>query len=86
MFLAFKDPVKRIKGFARDLFIDHIRWNYNKGSIAYLNPRHIELNQFPVDAIFSEFFKTYEKQILKTFFKTKSYLKKLERNINKTIK
>lgn len=34
-------------GFCRDLFIDYIRCNYKKGSIAYKNPRDMGLNQFP---------------------------------------
>jgi len=82
-FLAFKDPVRRTQGFARDLFIDHIRWNYCKGSIAYLNPIHIGLNQFPEDNIFPEFFNQYKVPILETYAKTQSYLVDLTKNINK---
>ena len=82
-FLAFKDPVNRTQGFARDLFIDYIRWNYYKGSIAYLNPRHIGLNQFPEDNIFPEFFDQYKGQILETYAKTQSYLVALTKGINK---
>ena len=79
-FLAFKDPNSRTQGFARDLFIDYIRWNYYKGSIAYLNPRHIGLNQFPVDNIFPEFFEQYKDAILTTFLKTQAYLKVLAKS------
>jgi len=82
-FLAFKDPAKRTQGFARDLFIDHIRWNYCKGSIAYINPRHIGLNQFYVDSIFPEFFDKYKVPILETYAKTQSYLVALKKSINK---
>lgn len=45
-FLAFATN-NNAGGFCRDLFIDYIRCNYKKGSIAYKNPRDMGLNQFP---------------------------------------
>lgn len=78
-FRAFANHDKKTGGFARDLFIDYIRCNYFKGSIIYLNPRSIGLGQFPDQkfAIFSDLFKTYEKQILGAYKQTAIFLKKL---------
>lgn len=45
-FLAFATD-NNVGGFCRDLFIDYIRCNYKKGSIAYKNPRDMGLSQFP---------------------------------------
>ncbi len=45
-FLAFAKS-DNTGGFCRDLFIDYIRCNYKKGSIAYKNPRNMGLSQFP---------------------------------------
>ncbi len=59
-FRAFADEERRTKGFARDLFIDLMRWSYFKGSIAWMNPRKLGLQQFPEEAnVFEEFVKTY---------------------------
>lgn len=79
LFFAFANQKRRVGGFARDLFVDYIRWNYYKGSIAYLNPRDIGLNQFPVDNIFPELFQMYQDKIITTYLKTKSYLEQLLR-------
>ena len=76
-FLAFEDKGKREYGFARDLFIDYTRCNYCKGSISYLNPRSIGLNQFPEDNIFPDLFDEYKEAILRTYEKTKDNLEKL---------
>jgi hypothetical protein len=77
IFIAFADPERRIGGFARDLFIDYIRWNYYKGSIAYLNPRDIGLAQFPDENIFPELFQEYQGKIIPTYIKTKSYIEQI---------
>lgn len=77
LFRAYKDPEKKIGGFARDLFIDYIRWNYYKGSIAYLSPRDMGLEQFPEDNIFPELFDEYKDKIIPTYLKTRSYLEYL---------
>lgn len=73
-FLAFAVSDKNTHGFARDLFIDYIRWNYFKGSIAYLNPRNLGLEQFPDDNIFPELVREYEAKIHLTYSKWKQYL------------
>lgn len=76
-FRAFADDEKRTKGFARDLFIDLMRWSYFKGSIAWMNPRKLGLQQFPEEAnVFEEFVKTYKKQIGETYSKTKPFLER----------
>ncbi len=76
-FIAFKNPRRRILGFARDLFIDHVRWCYYKGSITYLDPRSIGLEQFRAEGIFVDLFKDYKEQICSAYGKTKQYLKNL---------
>lgn len=77
-FLAFGNIHKRSLGFARDLFIDYIRWNYYKGSITYLNPRTLGLLQFPEEeGIFGELFHDYYQQIIITYNKTTQYLQLL---------
>jgi hypothetical protein len=87
-FIAFANMDEKTNGFARDLFIDHIRWNYFKGSILYLNPRSIGLNQFPEDNIFPELAEEYQDKINLTYSKWKKYLEKInivipcEDNIN----
>ncbi len=69
-FRAFADEEKRTKGFARDLFIDLMRWSYFKGSIAWMNPRKLGLQQFPEENnVFEEFVETYKKQICETYSK-----------------
>ena len=74
--IAFADIEERTNGFARDLFVDYIRWNYFKGSIAYLNPRSLGLHQFPEDNIFPELFADYKEKIGLTYSKTRKYLEK----------
>lgn len=63
-FLAFATDDNR-GGFCRDLFIDYIRCNYKKGSLAYKNPRDMGLSQFPEDkkTLFDMIKKEYQDQI-----------------------
>lgn len=76
-FLAFKHNEKRVGGFTRDLFIDYIRCNYYKGTITYLNPRDIGLNQFPEkDAVFGELVEKYRNKISSTYSSIKSFMEK----------
>ncbi len=72
-FLAFASADKRKNGFARDLFIDYMRWNYFKGSITYLNPSYIGLEQFPENNIFPELVREYEDKIKSTYSKLEKY-------------
>jgi hypothetical protein len=77
-FLAFADQNPRTGGFARDLFIDLMRCSYSKGSISYISPRIIGLEQFPEeDAVFSELFEEYREIIRITYDKTSRFLKHL---------
>lgn len=78
--IAFTDVERKVQGFARDLFIDYVRWSYYKGSILFLDPRTIGLQQFREDTLFKDLFETYEQQIRSTFAQTKKYLELLDRN------
>ena len=74
-FLAFADETNRRQGFARDLFIDYMRWTYYKGTIAYLNPRTLGLNQFPEgNRVFRDLLGEYSQQVCETYLKTKPFL------------
>jgi hypothetical protein len=74
-FLAFSSSQDKFGGFARDLFIDYIRCNYHRGTIAYLNPRDIGLNEFPEkDAVFDQLVKEYRDKISDTYSKIKSLM------------
>lgn len=70
VFLAFADKTNKIGGFVRDLYIDQIRANYNKGQITYMNPRRLGLHQFPDkdrDVFFKDIFNEYKINFLDTF-------------------
>lgn len=75
-FIAFKNSKKKMQGFARDLYIDFMRWQYCKGSLAYLNPRKIGLKQFPEDedTIFGDLFKEYKNRICSSYRKIRKFL------------
>jgi hypothetical protein len=80
-FLVFKYPDRHSGGFARDLFIDYMRWNYSKGNITYMNPRIIGLDQFPEnDAIFHDLFSEYSKELCNTYQKTKPFFEEYLKN------
>ena len=68
-FLAFAKE-DNTGGFCRDLFIDYMRCNYKKGSIAYKNPRNMGLSQFPENSktLFIDMVKKeYKNEIANTF-------------------
>jgi hypothetical protein len=74
-FLAFANTESKFGGFARDLYIDQMRSNYNKGLIAYLNPRRLGLEQFPdtdTDVYFKDIFEEYKTNFEVTFRQLKS--------------
>jgi len=83
-FLAFADSERKCGGFARDLFIDYIRWIYSKGLLTYPNPRRIGLDQFPegVDKsiVFVDILKPYLSEIRKAYKHTEILLKHLDDN------
>ena len=78
-FIAFRDAEEKTRGFARDLFVDYMRCNYYKGSIAWLNPVTIGLRQFPpVDqALFVDLIESYKKQICRTYTQIRPILERL---------
>lgn len=74
-FIAFAHPTKKRLGFARDLFIDYMRWSYYKGFITYLPPETIGLDQFPGEnAVFIDLLKEYKDKVCLTYAKTRSFL------------
>lgn len=74
-FIAYKDEQERKLGFVRDLFIDYMRWVYYKGSITYMNPRTLGLNQFGEEnVVFSDITCEYEQKILEAYAKTRRFL------------
>lgn len=74
-FLAFRHP--GAYGFARDLFIDHVRLCYHRGSLAYPDPRTLGLEQFPADAVFTDLLGSYKEQVCATYDRTKAFLEQL---------
>jgi hypothetical protein len=77
-FLAFADPEYKRYGFARDLFVDLMRCSYSKGSISYISPRMIGLEQFPKeDAVFGDLFEEYALSILRTYAQTNEFLERI---------
>lgn len=78
-FMAFKDQAAGLLGFARDLYIDYMRCCYSKGTLIYLDPQKIGLNQFINEdensyAVFKELFDEYRKAITDTASITQRYL------------
>ena len=74
-FIAFARSEEKQFGFARDLFIDYMRWCYYKGSITYLNPRTIGLNQFEEeDSMFIDLLQEYRERVCVTYLRTKRFL------------
>lgn len=73
-FLAFGDQQSKKYGFARDLFIDLMRYSYYKGSISYMSPRTIGLEQFPEeDAVFIDLLKEYHVNVYRAYAKPKEF-------------
>jgi hypothetical protein len=88
---AFSDRKRRLRSIQKarhieaasacggsiDLFIDYTRWNYFKGSITYLNPRKLGLQEFPEEGVFVDFFAEYYQQIINTY--NRQYLRQLRK-------
>jgi len=66
-FLAFAEENKKIKGFCRDLFIDYVRCNYNKGILIIMDPMNLGLREFKRDAIFIDLIEDYKKRVFNTY-------------------
>lgn len=73
-FHAFGDLDSGEGGFARDLFIDHVRWSYHKGSIVFPDPTDLGLRGFDSEAVFIDIFEEYRDRIARTFSRTAQYL------------
>ena len=74
-FIAFAREDEKMQGFARDLFIDYMRWAYFKGSIVYLNPRTLGLNQFEEEnTVFGDLLEMYREAVCNTYAKTRGFL------------
>jgi hypothetical protein len=80
-FRAFADQTAQTNGFARDLFVDLMRCYYSKGSISYISPRTIGLQQFPEEnAVFQGVIDEYRQSICSTYEKTKRFIETLCEN------
>ncbi len=77
-FLAFANAKRRTQGFARDLFIDHVRCCYSKGSISFLNPADLGLQQFSGRHQFWDLFSDYEAQIRKAGQEIRQFLARMD--------
>lgn len=84
--MAFADDDFRQRGFARDLFVDYIRFKYSQGLVTYLNPRTIGLNQFPEGRketpFFADIVGPYLKKIQTIYQKTGTVLSHAEEKSN----
>jgi hypothetical protein len=77
-FLAFADWQTKRFGFARDLFIDLMRCFYYKGSISYISPRTLGLEQFPEEnAVFGDLFEEYRENVYRTYAKTREFIERI---------
>lgn len=77
-FMAFKNESRRSQGFARDLFIDHVRWCYYNGSISFLDPGKLGLGQFSGQAYFLDLFRNYEDQIRAASGNLRDFLNRID--------
>ena len=75
-FSAFADPkAGKGGGFARDLFIDHVRCAYSKGMITFPDPRSMGLNQFSKNSFFSaDLYREYKDQLHETYERYQRHL------------
>jgi hypothetical protein len=76
-FIAFKESNALDAGFARDLFIDYVHWSYYKGTITYLDPNIMGLNNFKSDGVFEDMMRQYKDKITDTFNRTRQILEHL---------
>ena len=72
-FLAFAGDGQG--GFARDLFIDHVRCAYRRGSISYPDPQTFGLKHFPADGVFVDILPEYIDKVVAAHAKTTAFLK-----------
>lgn len=74
-FLAYKykKDHERDGGFCRDLFIDHLRCQHNKGMLSGIDPKDIGLKYYQKDVPYKDVFDHYKDKIKKTFQKYKEF-------------
>lgn len=77
-FQTYKYPERKLKGFARDLYIDYLRCCYIKGTMPYVNPTEFGVggyDHFKEGTYITEFLlNDYKEEILTTFLRTKAQL------------
>ena len=62
-------------GFCRDLFIDHLRCQHNKGMLSGANPKDLGLNYYQKDVLYKGVFESYKDKIKSTFEMYKKFSK-----------
>jgi hypothetical protein len=78
-FSAFANKINNKGGFCRDLYVDYIRCNYEKGAIIHKDPRDLGLNQFPKEKFFFKDLLT--KQYKQKVQDTLEWMEKVKREI-----
>ena len=73
-FIAFNVAENGEGGFARDLFFDHVRCCYHKGTIALFDPTLMGLKTFPRKAVYTDLFDSYKDEICSVYEETKRFL------------
>lgn len=75
-FIAFRNKKGWPGGFCRDLFLDHLRCEHNKGMLSGVDPKDLGLTEHYIkDALYKGVFEDYKKQIQETFDKYKKFSK-----------
>lgn len=73
-FIALTPTPEGPGGFCRDLFIDHLRCQHNKGMLSGVDPEDLGLkNYYKKNVLYKDVFDNYEKQIKSTFEKYKKF-------------
>lgn len=66
-FFAFVRKKDFCGGFCRDLYMDHLRCQHNKGILSGINPQDLGLNYWNKDVLYKGVFDDYKEQIRETF-------------------
>jgi len=74
-FLAFIHTENFCGGFCRDLFLDSLRCQHNKGMLSGVNPQDLGLSHWKYDTLYKGVFDDYKKQIKETFDKYNRFRK-----------
>lgn len=69
-FLAFVPKKDFYGGFCRDLYIDHLRCQHNKGMLSGIDPKDLGLlNYWEKETLYKGVFDDYKEKIKETFYK-----------------